>query len=99
MLFINERYWVRRVAALCHKQYDKSSDKIGIMHRLDALDPETATADEVDAIIGNVTWTTQTCCLCDKPKRNVVVFGQRDRSATLCVECVPKLHDFIKANT
>ena len=93
---------MRGVAARWRRQYEgteySTPDKIDIMRRLDALDPDTATADEVDAIIGNVMWTTQTCSLCDKPKRVVVVFGKEHRSATMCVDCMPELHDFIRSN-
>ena len=112
MLFLNERYWVRNVAAQWRKQYVGAAftapDKLEIMRKLDALDTSIATADEVDAIIGNVTWTTQPCTLCRTQKRELVVFGTdfnrrcalyHEDGASLCVDCVSKLHDFIKAST
>ena len=112
MLFLNERYWVRNVAAQWRKQYVGTAftapDKLEIMRKLDALDTSIATADEVDAIIGNGTWTTQTCTLCRTQKRELVVFGKGfyvrrfilvEDGASLCVDCVSKLHDFIKAST
>ena len=102
MLFINERYWVRNIAARWRKQYVgtvfATPDKIEIMRRLDALDPNTATADEVDAIIGNATWTTQPCTLCRMKKREVVVFGTGYDPASLCVDCESKLHDFVTSS-
>lgn len=60
---------------------------------LDALDLETATAAEVDAIIGNESWTRlPECQECGKENVETVEIGQpleiESRTARVCADCL-----------
>lgn len=59
--------------------------------RLAALDPETATRDDVKAIVGNDSLTRLLCCQCGQETDAVIVVGQEldweSRTAELCLSC------------
>lgn len=60
-----------------------------IYEKLVALDPATATPEEVDAIIGNTSWTGYACSSCDEDAdESVTVDGMSDDCATLCRSCL-----------
>ena len=65
-----------------------------ISEELDALDPETATADEVNIIIGNESWTRLSCDECGSNVDVILTVGQEpdyeSRTASLCKSCVQK---------
>lgn len=60
--------------------------------RLAALDFETATRDDVKAIVGNDSLTRLLCCQCGQETDAVVVVGQEldweSRTAELCLSCL-----------
>ena len=68
MRIITERTQIREVSKRWDRQYPQESaahDKRVIGDCLRRLDLETATADEVAAIIGNRTWAEHSTCECD----------------------------------
>lgn len=70
-------------------RYDRGSRRAkeyqGILINLTKLNLATCSADEVDDIIGNSSFTTITCSACDKYVDAAAVLPD---SATLCLECV-----------
>lgn len=94
---ISTRDNIQYVAEKWRRAYGKGAyandpQKQGIQQGLDALDLEAATADEVDAIIGNASWTRNICNECNRRVDTVVQVGEPDdyesRTAYLCYECV-----------
>jgi len=102
MKLITARDLIRRVADNWEQQYRASMDtrlhggesKRDILNRLRALDPETATAADVTAIIGNPSWTELRCDECEAVSETVVEVGQppdyERATARLCPACVAK---------
>lgn len=100
MKIINERSQVRDVARAWKEQYKgwngpnrKENDAIG--RALSALNKETATAADVEEIIGNGSWVKQKPCNeCGNLFETVIEIGEPDdyesRTVTLCVGCVEK---------
>ena len=70
-------------------------NKQQIAEKLDALDPETATAEEVNAAIGNESWVRLSCDECGKETEALVTVGQapdyESHTASICHTCVQKL--------
>jgi hypothetical protein len=87
------RTQIRGVAAAWHRQYANPSDHhAAIGRRLDALDKETATAEDVKAIIGNGSWTRLACDECEQEVDAVVEIGaspddEYEGGRDLCREC------------
>lgn len=75
----------------------KSKEQIA--NELDALDRETATPADVEAIIGNGSWTRLTCDECKNDVDTILTVGQNpdydDRSTDLCLYCVNKAFLFV----
>lgn len=67
-----------------------------IYEELLALDPETATAEDVNRIIGNDTWTSPVCEECGSITDAVVVVEGEDANVSLCFPCVEKAHTLMK---
>jgi hypothetical protein len=66
-------------------------DKTEITRKLRALDWSKTTAAEVEAIIGNSSWTTETCDECGVYAMPMVRFGKyADREFHLCPLCIGK---------
>lgn len=63
-----------------------------IGRKLASLDPETVSAEQVNAIIGNDGWTTLKCNECNASVKTVLEVGEpRDyesRTVRLCAWCV-----------
>lgn len=91
---------VKRVAAAWKEQY-KHGQKWGeclggsahtVYKRLLALDPATATREDIETIIGNDSWTKFTCDGCSGEVELAVRVGMApdydSSTATLCAECV-----------
>lgn len=59
---------------------------------LDALDPETATHEDVSGIIGNESWIRLTCDDCLSEVDATIQVGQEpdyeNRTASLCLSCI-----------
>lgn len=68
-----------------------NDDREATYERLLALDVETATAEDVRAIIGNGSWTQLHCDGCDEYVNAVVTLGQEpdyeSRTADVCRDC------------
>lgn len=69
-------------------------NKKQIAENLDDLDGETATPEDVAAIIGNESWTRLTCDECGKDTDAVLTVGQEpdyeSHTASLCRSCVER---------
>ena len=96
---ITVRSLIRAVADRWDRQYPPghkhtAPDKVAIGVRLRALDAETATAAEVDAIIGNSSWTdVPRCDDCGAVGLSVVVqvgeaLDYESATAHLCLPCL-----------
>ena len=94
MEVITERVRIREVAARWRAQYPKSRENK--WEKLKALDIETATADEVEAIIGNRSWTRlEECSDCKATDLPLVVQvgnapDYESNTAWLCIGCIKK---------
>lgn len=91
MELLNERNTIRAVATRWAEQYPK--DKLDIRAKLEALDPETASADDVEAIIGNRSWIGPfRCDECGKEAPEVVQLGEdpyyESSTASVCADCL-----------
>jgi hypothetical protein len=94
---INERMLIREVAARWraqygHGNYANDAEKQGKQKSLDAIDPETASADDIASIIGNRSWTdVPKCDECNRATLAVVEVGEppdyESATARLCAEC------------
>lgn len=107
MKLINERTQVRTVAARWRENYGpktqwaKDQGKQAIQAQLDALDVETATAADVDAIIGVGGWCMpQTCADCGESARVLVELGEEPDydscTANICVSCLKAALKLVK---
>lgn len=98
MELLNERNQVRTVAERWRAHYGEGTygaDKRGraVGRELAALDPETATAEQVAEIIGNRSWVGQnTCHECGAQTWSAVQLGEppgyESRTATICANCL-----------
>ena len=99
MKLIDERSLIRDVAARWRENYGKSQR--AIYERLRALDPETATAADVRAIIGNGTWTSRACSECKKDSPAVMQLGDEpdyeSSTAWLCLDCADRAYSALVA--
>ena len=97
MKVITERSQIREIASTWRRQYPMGTyrDKRDVIYgRLARLDPETATTDDVAAIIGNSSWTDERVCHeCkgdDLPA--VVQLGEEpdceSNTAQVCLDCL-----------
>lgn len=89
------RQQIRGVAAAWRAQYGdrpKIPHLADVLPRLEALDRETASAAEVDAIIGNPSWTGLRCDVCHEDCAAIVQLGDEpDYDSTtldICGECL-----------
>ena len=97
MKLVTIRSQIREVADLWNAQYPDlpSTGKhyIAIGKALKLLDPETATAKDVAAIIGNTTWVCPTQCYeCGYHFDRVIEFSSERECNTfhLCFVCITK---------
>jgi hypothetical protein len=95
---------IKTVAARWKDAYPGSrwgADKLAISAALDALDPLTATAEDVAAIIGNTSWTDlNDCDDCGAKGAAVIQVGEEPHyesyTAYLCPACVRKAYKLCK---
>lgn len=96
---LTERGRIRGVAEAWRMQYAPGGhwgtwgeDKKAIYDKLSALDVETASTDDVKAIIGNASWTALVCDGCDASVKDAVQVGDPvdydSSTAVLCRDCV-----------
>ncbi len=88
MRVITTRKLIQGVAQHWRNQYPDS--KMDIYEKLAALDAETATANDVNQIIGNGSWTRITCEECKNEVSEVVHFGEDYDTFCVCKECLTK---------
>ena len=92
MKFLNERNQVRTVAARWKQQcHGTAYQPIGPL--LAALDPETATAEDVAAIIGHYSWVNSgQCNECGVRSWQLVQLGEEPNyescTAYICLPCL-----------
>lgn len=105
---ITARTQIRVVASRWRAQYSKTPyntpDKMAIAEKLDALDPETATAEQVAAIIGNDSWARDPKCHeCQEIVPMVVQVGEpmdyESNTACLCGRCLKAAYNLAKKAT
>lgn len=76
--------------------HQKLLNKKDIADKLDDLDVESATPEDVAAIIGNESWTRLTCDECGKDVDAVLTLGRgkgkggESRTASICQACTQK---------
>lgn len=80
---------------------DHRGIKVG--YELSNLNQETCSVEEVNALIGNNSWTFRTCSECSNKVKEVICVGHEpdyeSQTAYLCKQCLIKAHDlFIKEN-
>jgi hypothetical protein len=96
MKLLTKRVLIREVAQRWADQYSepywlKDAEKQGIGRKLAALDGNTASAADVESIIGNDSWTRiDHCDDCGaEDLQEAVEFGQyRESSQTVCMRCL-----------
>lgn len=100
MTVTTERDRIREVAERWARQYPPGPETLprhrAITKRLRALDPETATSAEVEAIIGNESWTTDRCNECKEWTHGWAIMvgdepNYESSTATLCLGCARKV--------
>jgi hypothetical protein len=77
--------------------YRTNIDHQSIQVKLDQL-PADAPLDDVDAIIGNNSWTHTTCDSCSARVRRAISFGEYDQRATVCEPCIRASLDVLSGN-
>ena len=95
MIVHTTRTQILGVAAAWREQYGHYKDQSWewarvIGRQLDALDGETASAKDVEAIIGNDTWTKLQCEECESAADIVLEFKCASRSIMVCRGCLQK---------
>lgn len=90
---ISERDKIRGVAKRWASQYKDYNGgdpegKKAITRKLSKLNPETATPDDVERIIGNRSWTNIQCAQCEAHVPVAAQFTGYDDSFELCLGCV-----------
>jgi hypothetical protein len=73
-----------------------------VIRLLRALDVETATAADVNAIIGNNTWASLTCDGCGEDKYRILRLGDEPdyeaRWQDLCLDCLEDAKNQLEAS-
>ena len=99
MKIITERDLIRTVADRWAKVYEtgyyaKDATKQGILKSLRMLSTTTCSADDVNKIIGNKSWTRMHCSECAKSTNWVIQVGEEpdyeSATANLCRKCFDK---------
>lgn len=97
MTRLTEREQIKSVAARWRLQYSNGAyqNKLDFQRKLDLLDVNKATAEDVTAIIGNSSWVQPKKCVeCDKKRYDVIMLGEEPdyESSTICIcpDCLQK---------
>jgi hypothetical protein len=92
----NQRRKIRSVYIQWSRQYseDSAPDKKAITAKLKTLDLKTASANEVNEIIGNESWTMFFCLECNEYSDSGMEF---DGGTSLCYSCVTAARSILKA--
>lgn len=82
------------VISLAPGRFPSHRDKKEIWLKLAELNPETTTAEQVNEIIGNDSWTNLRCDECKKLTTVLLMVGEEpdyeSRTARLCRNCIAK---------
>jgi hypothetical protein len=104
-ILVTKRDLIKNVANRWREQYPevnsgKHSRFVQTYRDLLALDLGTCTADEVDAVIGNSSWTRNECQSCGDDVDAAVIVGQEpdyeSATARLCKSCLQAALDLLK---
>lgn len=102
---LTERDLIRQVADRWRKTYfdgrtqswrQSLGDSCLTYDRLAALDPEAATAADVNAIIGNQTWSRPQCTVCQERVVKVVVLENCESEAHVCLACLDRARNLLR---
>lgn len=78
----------------------RHSDKMSTLVELVALGP-TPTPEQVNAVIGNSSWTRLACDQCGKEVETVIVVGHtpdhESGTALLCITCLEQAYNLAKS--
>ena len=101
MKLITERDLIRNVLdSWCAQYPEKIGENYQIMKKLMDLNRETATSEEVNAIIGNETWTSINCDQCGKYVSLAVIVGQEpdvdSNTVIVCDRCLNYAYDLLQ---
>ena len=104
MLIITERDSIKHAISSFIKRWGNGTRGIQVGYELSKLNPDTCTAEEVDTLIGNNTWTSKTCNECGNRAKDVIRLGEEpdyeSQTAYLCKDCLTKAYNlFIKGET
>lgn len=79
----------RHVAERWLAQYGEATPKrlAGVQEKLDALG-KTGTKAEIDSIIGNESWTTEMCDVCERSVEKWAILGDYDDTLNVCEDCL-----------
>lgn len=89
---------IREIAQRWARQYPPGhkfgADKDGVAQRLAALDGESATAADVEAIVGNASWVGLKCDDCGAKVEAIIQLGEEpdceSATANVCDDCIRK---------
>lgn len=102
MKVITQRDRILTVADRWRRQYSYKGvdqDKLDILKNLEALDLATCSAEDVDRVIGNNSWTCVDCNECEAKTDWVIVVGEEpdyeSQTARLCRSCVQRAFSHI----
>jgi len=95
MKLLTKRGLIQDILGRWKEQYPTlHGDKAKIYLKLLALDLDTATEQEVEAVIGNGSWTRMICDECSEEVETLVVVGEEpgyeSRTACICPDCLKK---------
>ena len=98
MFLITKRFNIQNVAKRWKDQYQRynDADKMRKLAKLEALDPDKATEDDVTKIIGNISWTEIKCDECQQSTDAAMILGSKtdnERTVTVCMNCVIKAYE------
>ena len=104
MILKTLREQVRTIAALYRENSLYDPCKIERQARLDALDVETATEQDVAAAMGNPSWLRQSACdECGVKTWDVVEIGKSvdydSSTAEICIDCLRKAVALIEGSS
>jgi O-methyltransferase involved in polyketide biosynthesis len=99
-LRIDEKYTIEHVAENYKKQYfergtwhnwngKSSSERYNMLAK-------ATTIEELESIIGNETWTTETCMVCNKRVRNWFNITGYDEIVSVCDNCIKDMGKMVK---
>lgn len=90
MTVLTKRQVIESVAKRWREQYneDYRARSKDILINLEKLNLKTCSAKDIDKIIGNDSWTTLTCDLCEKKVSAVFCFERYDSHIGACKNCL-----------